>query len=122
VIGPKVFIYYSHTIGQIISNHSIQYHIYADDVQLYLSFDPTIPGDTACALFKLARCVKGLQAWMLSNKLMMNPDKTEFFIASSAAHYKILDHLTFCFDDVEIHPSSSVKNLGAVFDCQMNLI
>jgi retron-type reverse transcriptase len=75
VIGPQVFVYYSHTIGQIIRKHSIQYHIYADDVQLYLSVDPTIPGDSACALFKLARCVKELQAWMVSNKLMMNPEK-----------------------------------------------
>ena len=121
VIGPQVFTYYSHIIGQIIRKHSIQYHIYADDVQLFLSFDPSIPGDSACALFKLARCAKELQAWMVSNKLMMNPDKTEFFIASSAAHIKILDHLTFNFDDVEIHPSSSVKNLGAVFDCQMKM-
>ena len=34
VIGPQVFTYYSHTIGQIIRKHSIQYHTYADDVQL----------------------------------------------------------------------------------------
>ena len=27
VIGPQVFTYYSHTIGQIISKHSIIYHI-----------------------------------------------------------------------------------------------
>ena len=38
---------------------------------------------------------------MVANKLMMNPDKTEFFIALSAAHCNRLEHLTFIFDDVE---------------------
>ena len=121
VIGPQVFTYYSHTIGQIIRKHSIQYHIYADDVQLFLTFDPNLPGDSACALFKLECCVKELQTWMVANKLMMNPDKTEFFIASSAAHYKHLEHLTFIFDDVEIKSSPFVKNLGAVFDSHMKM-
>ena len=59
--------------------------------------------------------MKELQTWMVANKLMMNPDKTEFFIASSAANYKHLEHLTFIFDDVEIKSSPFVKNLGAVF-------
>jgi hypothetical protein len=121
VIGPQVFTYYSHKIGQIIKKHNIQYHVYADDVQLYLSFNPTTPGDSVCALFKLTRCVEELQSWMVRNKLMMNPDKTEFFIASSVAHRKRLEHLTFHLDDVEIHPSPSVKNLGAVFDSHMKM-
>ena len=75
VIGPQVFTYYSHAIGQIIRKHSIQYHIYADDVQLFLTFDPNLPGDSACALFKPDCCMKELQTWMVANKLMMNPDK-----------------------------------------------
>ena len=121
VIGPQAFTYYSHTIGMIIRKHSIQYHIYADDAQLFLTFDPRLPGDAACALFRLGRCVKELQAWMATNKLMMNPDKTEFFICSSAVHYNQLQHLSFNLDDVEIRPSTSVRNLGVVFDCHMKM-
>ena len=113
VIGPQVFTYYFHTIGQIIRKHSIQYHIYADDVQLFLTFDSNLPGDSACALFKLECCVKELQTWMVANKLMMNPDKTEFFIASSAAHYKHLEHLIFIFDDVEIKSLLRVRKPSA---------
>ena len=66
VIGPQFFTYYTHSIGHIVRQHAIQYHIYADDVQLFLCFNPTVAGDAACALFRLA------QAWMISNKLMMN--------------------------------------------------
>ena len=115
VIGPQVFTLYSHVIGQIIRQHSVLYHIYADDVQLFLTFNPTIPGDAACALFKLTCCIKDLQIWMTNNKLMMNPDKTEFFIASSHNHYERLQHLSLCLD-VEIFPSPTARNLGTVFD------
>ena len=121
VIGPQVFTYYSHTIGQIIRSHSLQYHIYADDVHIFLTFDPTLPGDAACALFKLSRCLQELQTWLSSNKLMMNPEKTEFFIAASHAHYKRLQHLTFHLGDAVINPSTSIRNLGAVSDPQMKM-
>ena len=117
VIGPQVFTLYSHVIGQIIRQHSVLYHIYTDDVQLFLTFNPTIPVDAACALFKLTRCIKDLQIWMTNNKLMMNPDKTEFFIASCHNHYERLQHLSICLD-VEIFPSPTVRNLGTVLITQ----
>ena len=110
VIGPQVFTLYSHVIGQIIRQHSVLYHIYADDVQLFLTFNPTIPGDAACALFKLTRCIKDLQIWMTNNKLMMNPDN----------HYGRLQHLSLCLD-VEIFPSPTVRNLGTVFNHTMKM-
>ena len=96
VIGPQMFTYYSHTIGQLIRRHSIQYNMYADDVQLFLTFNPSRPGDAACALFRLSRCVNELQSWLVTNKLKMNPDKTEFFIAPliSMALKFILLHLS----------------------------
>ena len=121
VIGPQMFTYYSHTIGQLIRRHSIQYHMYADDVQLFLTFNPSRPGDAACALFRLSRCVNELQSWLVTNKLKMNPDKMAFFIAASPTHLKNLDHLTFNLNGTQIHPSPSVRNLGVVFDRNMSM-
>ena len=58
---------------------------------------------------------------MTNNKLMMNPDKTEFFIASSHNHYERLQHLSLCLD-VEIFPSPTInRNLGTVFDHTMKM-
>ena len=68
-----------------------------------------------CALFKFARCVKELLAWMVRNKLMVNPDEPEFFIASSVAHRKRPEHLTFDLEDVEIHPAPSVNKSRCSF-------
>ena len=52
---------------------------------------------------------------------MMNPEKTEFFIAASQVHYMWLQHLTFHLGDAVINPSTSIRNLGAVFDPQMKM-
>jgi hypothetical protein len=121
VIGPQVFTYYTHPIGHIIRSHCLHYHIYADDIQIFSTFDPTVPGDAACALFKLSRCLQELQTWLATNKLMMNPEKTEFFIVASQVHYTRLQHLNFHLGDAVINPSTSIRNLGAVFDPQMKM-
>jgi len=121
VIGPQAFVYYTRRVGQIIESHQLRYHIYADDVQIYTIFNPNLPGDAACALFKLSRCVKDLQSWMLYNKLKLNQKKTEFFIASSVHHYKILQHLSLYLENQEIKPSPKIRNLGVIFDHSMKM-
>ena len=121
VIGPILFTYYTRAIGNIIRNHGLQYHLYADDVQLIITFNPAIPGDAACALFKLSNCIHELQAWLTSNKLKLNMAKTEFFAASSDYHYINLKHLTLYLDGLEISVSSSIKNLGVIFDHDMKM-
>ena len=40
-----VFTTYTIPIAAICKRHGVKYHIYADDTQLYITFDPSIPGD-----------------------------------------------------------------------------
>ena len=42
VLGPLLFTCYSNPIGDIVGS----YHVYADDRQIYASFDPRVPDDT----------------------------------------------------------------------------
>ena len=58
VVGPcRMFTYYTYPLGKIIQSHNLKYHIYADDTQIYIEFDPKIPGDTVIALHKLQEYV-----------------------------------------------------------------
>ena len=78
-VGPLGFILYTHVIGRILRLHNLNYHLYADDIQIYQTVDPKVPGDVACAIFKPTQCITDINCWMVNNKLKLNPDKTEFF-------------------------------------------
>jgi exonuclease III len=121
VVGPLGFVLYTHVVGRIIRHHKLDYHLYADDIQLYITIDPNKPGDVACAIFKLTQCIKDINCWMVKNKLKLNPDKTEFFVMSSVHHQQKLQDLSLHIDDVTITASSSIRNLGIVFDPQLTM-
>ena len=77
VIGPLTFIMYLSPVGDIIRQHSIKYHTYADDIKIYMDFDPSIPNEAECALFRLSNCITDVQNGLIANKLLLNKDKTE---------------------------------------------
>jgi len=61
IIGPRIFTMYSQNVASIIRRHGLYFHCYSDDVQIYAIFDPNVPGDAACAIFKLLKCVEELR-------------------------------------------------------------
>ena len=64
------------TLGNIIRTHSVNFHCYADDTQLYLSIKPE-----QCNQFtKVQACLKDIKTWMTRNFLLLNSDKTEVII------------------------------------------
>ena len=64
-------------IGVIMRSHDIQYHIYADDIQLYISFDLK---DPSTALNKLNLPIYQARAWIICNKSKINHKNTVFYI------------------------------------------
>ena len=77
VLGPLLLTLYTTPLSSLVSGHAIPHHIYADDSQLYVSFSS---GNSAAALNGLQSCLASVQSWMSTNKLKLNPDKTEFFL------------------------------------------
>ena len=55
-------------------------HAYADDSQLYLSFQPDDELSETEAITSMERCIKAVRAWMLKDKLKLNEEKTEFLV------------------------------------------
>ena len=72
IIGPRVFTMYAQHVANIIRRYKLHYHIYADDVQIYMFFNPKVPGDAACTMFKLISCVHELRSWLTC--ILMRPN------------------------------------------------
>ena len=121
IIGPRVFTMYSQNVASVIRRHGLYFHCYADDVQIYAIFNPNVPGDAACAIFKLLKCVEEVRNWLKENMLKLNDSKTEFFISSSPHQMTRLADTKIHIGEAEIHPSSTVKNLGVHFDAAMTM-
>ncbi len=80
--GPLLFTIYISPFTQIIKKHNLQYHFYADDIQLYQSFTPSQP-NAVSALENLEACIDDIKTWMLANSLKLNDSKSEFILCGS---------------------------------------
>ena len=77
VLGPLLYTLQTTQLSSIIFEHAILHHLYADGSQLYVSF---ASGHSAAALNGLQSGLASVQSWMWTNKLKLNPDKTEFLL------------------------------------------
>ena len=82
-MGPILYLLYTSPLSDIVNKFNLIYHFYADDSQLYLSFQPTIPEDRALGVSKIERCVHEIDHWMLVNRLKLNKGKTELLVISA---------------------------------------
>ena len=119
VLGPILFSLYTNTISSIIHSHSsIDFHFYADDTQLYISLSPA---NFSHSIKKLKNCLNDIQNFMFTNKLKLNPDKTEFILIGSHKNRKqLLPHFPISILGNQVSPAQSVRNLGVVFDSNFN--
>lgn len=58
IMGPLQFTTYIQPIGMIIRKHNLLFHIFADDTQIYCSYDPKKPDDCDSALHRLQMCIQ----------------------------------------------------------------
>ena len=115
VLGPILFSLYTTPLSKVIQNHpGISFQFYADDTQLYVHLTHK---NVAAALDKLSHCLEDVKRWLCTNKLKLNPDKTEFIVFGSKSQREKLNQ-SFPVNILGnlISPIDAVRNLGVWFD------
>ena len=118
VLGPLLFSLYTSPVSQIFTKASISYHLYADDTQIYISFSPNQSRDS---LSLLSSTLDEVYAWLTSNRLSVNPSKTEFLIIGNPQQRNKIQSSSIVFCGNVISPSASARNLGVTFDSSLSL-
>ena len=112
VFGPMAFSFYSAPVEDIIMSHGLECMIYADDTQIYFSFND-LEMDTAVS--RIEKCVSDIRSWMITNQLMLNDSKTEILhLTSRFIPAPQLSSLRV--GGAEVAPSTSARDLGVVID------
>ena len=75
VIGPLVFIMYTRPLGIIVQRYVVNYHLYADDTQLYISLDSDYELNFSSSLNNLEYCIGDIRLWMTQNRINLNDNK-----------------------------------------------
>ncbi|XP_072039525.1 uncharacterized protein [Amphiura filiformis] len=97
--------------------HGVQSVVYADDTQLYLTFQPQ---DRDMAVRKLEACISDIRSWCKVNKLVLNDSKTELVhLYSKFKNTSWTPSMTI--GDFTIRPSPQARNLGVSMDSVLSM-
>ena len=118
--GPTLFSIYLTGLQDIFQRHSVHYHLYADDIQIYVSFSPNQTSATQ-AIRNLERCIMDIDTWLKSNSLLLNQSKCEFLLFGSKSQLSKLDIDSISISGNNIPLSESCRNLGVIFDSHMSM-
>ena len=120
-LGPVLFTIYTGPTGQIIRRHGLDFHLFADDSQLYVSFKIKDTNDETIALARIQACIDELKAWMIHHRLQLNDSKTEILVITtprSAGKHKLTDVV---IGDSIFKTTTVARNLGVMFDNAFNI-
>ena len=75
ILGPLLFTVYMNDLPKAVSDCNIE--SYVDDTKTFLSFSLS---EADLGLLRLSQDLRNIAEWCCSNKLLINPTKTEFMI------------------------------------------
>ncbi len=108
-------------LADILRELGIEFHVYADDHQLYLAFQPIEQDSADIVVNKIQRCMVEVKQWMVKNMLKLNDDKREFIVIGTRPQRSKIDIPHININGIDIVPTNTVRNLGVMFDSEMSM-
>ena len=125
VLSPVLFLLYTsdlvelvRSFGLLARSFGLLAHAYADDLQVYCYMNV---GSEQIMLQRFRDCADSVSQWMCSNRLKLNPSKTELIWFYSGRR-----QLSFVENDIELYGNRiaqvhTVRDLGVMLDSNMTM-
>ena len=94
-------------------------HAFADHLRLY---GLTVQSGAADLLARMSNCVESVASWMSSNRLRLNPSKTELIWLGTSRRLQHCAGLTMSVCGADVRPVECVCDLGVLIDSNMTLM
>ena len=120
-LGPVMFTSYYAPASEVVRKHNMEDEKYADDKQLIHAFSPNFELDQNDAVVKMNNCIRDIRRFLEVNKLSNNRDKTEFLLLGTTKQLAKLKINSITVGDVNIKAVDKARNLGVIFDNNLNM-
>ena len=74
MLGPVLFLLYTSDLVELVRSFGLLAHAYGDDLHVYCHMNV---GSEQIMLQRFRDCADSVSRWMSSNRLKLNPSKTE---------------------------------------------
>src|SRR6218665_1056106 len=118
VLGPLLFLLYTADLGELAASLGLSSHFYADDSQLY-TWGP--PSTVAQQRRRMELGVERIAEWMGSNRLRLNPEKTDFRWFATCRRCIHLDTAELIVCGALVRPSTSVHDLSVLLESDLSM-
>lgn len=115
LLSPLLFCMYIFPLGYLLRSRGLNYHLYADDTQVYIH---SKPGDCPAVAF-LEHCISEIKICMSQNFLCLNSDKMEVMLIGSTYQLRKAGPLTLTVDVSVLEVQTKLKNLAVIFDAHL---
>lgn len=117
ILSPLLFSMFINTVTTFLS---CNFHLYADDLQIYRHCSSV---DVSETLGLLNKDLSAIYSWAEAFGLMVNPSKSKAIILGSRHKLYSIDHSnlpSLLYNGIQIPFSSKVTNLGVVFSSDLS--
>ena len=116
VLGPIFLFPFIQRLSNLIKQHSLSVHLFADDIQIKTSI---LPQHVHSAISSMETCFSDVKNWMIDNKLLLSDEKTECPLIHVSKCTQNLNCVSPSFGHNVMSFSTTAKNLGFHFTDDM---
>ena len=119
VLGGPKFTMYATPLHVVAQSHEVEDECYADDSNLFLSFDVTKLTEYDDAKLRMEACVADMKSLMIQSRLKLNSSKTEVILFQPPKNKQLF---SIKVGGVEMSSQSKVESLGVVLDDSLKMV